>query len=147
MDEGRRQLKFYIATGLENGVEGGLYEQAKGLIESLGHTITYDWSVHGPVWREGRARLAEVAQQELNGVYLADVVLVLLPGGRGTHVELGAALVQRKPVILWKESPDHFGADANTSAFYHLPRIFTVSGPLSEIARVILGAWWDGQGV
>ena len=46
------------------------------------------------------ARHAEIAVQELNGVCEADVLVVLLPGGFGTHVEIGAALALGKPVIL-----------------------------------------------
>jgi hypothetical protein len=47
---------------------------------------------------------ATVARQELDAIKNADVLIVLLPGGYGTHVEIGAALALGKPVIL--HSPD-----------------------------------------
>ena len=49
-------------------------------------------------------RYAETALKEIEGVRDADVVIALLPGGRGTHVEIGAALGLGKPVIL--HAPD-----------------------------------------
>ena len=41
-----------------------------------------------------------MAQQEIEAIRNADVLIVLLPGGLGTHVEIGAALALGKPVIL-----------------------------------------------
>jgi len=47
---------------------------------------------------------SEIALAELQGVHEADVLIALLPGGFGTHVEIGAALALGKPVIL--HAPD-----------------------------------------
>ena len=43
---------------------------------------------------------ADTALAEIAAVREADVLVVLLPGGYGTHVEIGAALALGKPVIL-----------------------------------------------
>lgn len=43
---------------------------------------------------------AEIAESEIGGIKSADVVIVLMPGGYGTHVELGAALSLGKPVVM-----------------------------------------------
>lgn len=119
-------MKFYIATRLENHA---LHNDVRDALVARGHKITYDWTIHGPVWRDGVARIQEVCAAELQGVYAADVVVVLLPGGRGTHAELGAALARGKSLILWH--PDHvmFEASPETCAFYHDKHAIRVSGP------------------
>ena len=109
-------MKIYIASRLEN------YLQVQALRDALvaaGHVITYDWTLHGSVQGQGEARLREVAANELNGVRDADLVVVLLPGGRGTHAELGMANVLGKPVILFSDSDDPFDVCLGaTCAFY-----------------------------
>lgn len=88
-------MNFYVASKLSNAESVRRVHQA---LRDDGHTLTYDWTLHGPVWREGWKRCRQVSVFELEGVKDADVVVVLLPGGRGTHVELGAALAMDKHV-------------------------------------------------
>jgi hypothetical protein len=111
-------VKYYIATRLERHADHNIVRDA---LAAKGNQITYDWTVHGPVWRSGEDRIREVSQLETQGVLDADVVIVLLPGGRGTHAELGMALAAGKPVILHSEDPAPFGATPETCAFYHHP--------------------------
>jgi nucleoside 2-deoxyribosyltransferase len=67
---------------------------------------------------------AKIALAELAGVREADVLIVLLPGGYGTHVEIGAALGLGKPVILhapiakpWRHRmPAHFTTTPESSS-------------------------------
>lgn len=79
---------------------------------------TYDWTAHGSVQCEGPERLTEVAELELQGVKDADIVIVLLPGGRGTHCELGIANALNKKVFLWAETDEMFLQNDRTCAFY-----------------------------
>jgi hypothetical protein len=115
---GGRMISFYIASRLENA------SRVKVLIESLEATgkfcCTYNWTVHGSVQGQGEARYAEVASSEMSGVSHAQVVIVWLPGGRGTHAELGAALVLRKYVLLLY-SDDEDLQDGYYCAFYFHP--------------------------
>lgn len=113
-------MRYYIATSLEN------MPAHNALRDRLGPGITYDWTLHGPVFRDGLARIAEVAERELNGIRDADVVIVLWPGGRGTHVELGAALALGKRVYFVSDVPGHHEACAETCAFYHHPLVTRV---------------------
>jgi nucleoside 2-deoxyribosyltransferase len=41
-----------------------------------------------------------LAGLEIDGIRNADVLIALLPGGFGTHVEIGAALAFGKPIII-----------------------------------------------
>ena len=117
-------MKFYIATRLENAANHNLL---RDLMVEQGHSITYDWTVHGPVWREGAERIREVSELELKGVADANVCLVLMPGGRGTHVELGIALGLQKPCLVISENAQELMATSETCAFYHHPRVLRVS--------------------
>lgn len=46
---------------------------------------------------------------------------MLLPGGQGTHTELGIALATRanKRIMLWSETGKEFLDNADTCVFYH----------------------------
>jgi nucleoside 2-deoxyribosyltransferase len=109
-------MKFYIASKLEN------YRNVQAVRDALikaGHRITYDWTLHGSVAGQGAKRLREVAGSEMDGVLSADIVIVLLPGGRGTHAELGMAIAWDIPVMLIADkSNTYFNLDKNTCAFY-----------------------------
>jgi hypothetical protein len=115
-------MKFYIATTLTNA---DAHNRLRDFLTSEGHAITYDWTAHGPVWNQGEDRIAAVAAAELQGVADADFVCVLLPGGRGTHTEMGAALALGKPVLLQVESEEDLEGPA-TCAFYHHPGVTLV---------------------
>ena len=118
-------MKFYIASKLESAAR--VRELAEKL-KSWGWQHTYDWTTHGSVQSEGQERLIEVAENEIQGVREADVVIVLLPGGRGTHAELGAANILRKPVFIWAESDGFFESNKKTCAFYWNQNVTRVIG-------------------
>ena len=114
-------MKIYVATGLERAAE------ARALAEELerhGHTITYKWYLHGSVQRDGPERIAEVAALEVNGVLTAEVFIALLPGGRGTHVELGIAIADalHRTKRVFVVGP-LAGKDGLECAFYRAPGV------------------------
>jgi len=113
-------MKYYIATKLERHQE---HNAVRDRLAREGHELTYDWTTHGPVYRDGLARIKEVCHAELEGILNADFIIVLLPGGRGTHVELGFALAVGKPVLAHVKpggaEHDMFAASSETCAFYH----------------------------
>lgn len=87
-------LRFYLASGLDNA------DAARRLcnrLEAEGHQCQYRWWIHGAVLPD---RMRETAELEMAGVMTADVVVILMPGGRGTHVELGIALASMKSIVL-----------------------------------------------
>ena len=110
---------YYIATGLQNAAA---HRALRPKIDALGHTLTYDWTVHGSVKSSSHARLTEVAELERQAVIRSDFLVVLLPGGSGTHVELGLALASRIPIFLMGD-PLFFMLGPETCAFYHFPFI------------------------
>ncbi len=130
--------KFYIASKLENAPQ--VRWLADKLI-ALGWEHTYDWTVHGSV--QGDAdRCREVSEKETCGVLEAEVIIFLLPGGRGTHTELGIAIgstvlaaalceeanigleMDERRIVVYSGNPSlDFGSDGTTCAFYHHPLV------------------------
>jgi hypothetical protein len=109
--------KFYIATGLENIKKHNLLRDS--LVEK-GHQITYDWTITGNEKSSSLERLNEIAHVMLeDGVKGAELIVVILPGGKGTHTELGAGLAYGKQVLLYSDDPECFMACEKTCGFYY----------------------------
>jgi nucleoside 2-deoxyribosyltransferase len=92
------ERRFYFSTRIDRSAEAAELLEA---LESHGWQRTYVWSDK----KLSSDRYGEIAKAELDGSRRADVAVVLLPGGYGTHAEIGAALALGKPIIL--HSPDY----------------------------------------
>lgn len=111
-------MEVYIATSLDNAAQ---HNRVRDVLWDRYHIgLTYDWTKHGSVRDQGFERIAEVAMLERDGVQRADIVIVLLPGGKGTHAELGMALAFGHQVVIYGTKEDFEGP--RTCAFYHDPR-------------------------
>lgn len=121
----RVERRVYIASGLGN-VEA--VRSLQELVRAAGWTISYDWTQHGSVQAEGIERIRQVAHAEMRGVFEADLVLVALPGGRGTHVEMGLALAFGIPIVVY-DPHGHELQNGITCAFYHLPEVVIARNP------------------
>lgn len=121
--------KLYVASGRENA--DTVFWFAKKL-QTMGFEWTYDWTERvmsgGPASPD---ELARIGLDELDAVCRADFVLVILPGGAGTHTELGAALALGKRVVLlsWLPLPE--------CPFYRHPAITVVSSYELAAARLL----------
>lgn len=128
-------MKIYIATSLKKATD---HNHVRDALQQHGISLTYDWSTHGSVKSTNTQRLNEVATNELSGIARADALVVLLPGGHGTHTELGFALGSGIPVILHATDARFFTPGPDTCAFYHYDGIEHVvcgyedMGPLVE---------------
>ena len=85
-------------------------------LKSRGWERTYTWTAGD---EGGPEAYSDIAIRELRGVLEADVLIVLLPGGYGTHVEIGAALALGKPVILYAPDRDTLDAPYPCPFHYH----------------------------
>jgi nucleoside 2-deoxyribosyltransferase len=126
-------MKFYIASGFENREIVGLVRDR--LLEA-GHVHTYDWT------KNKRATTVEdlrsIGMAERDAVLESDVVLVLLPGGKGTHVELGMAIGAEKKIHLYSEKE----LDLNTTTtFYFLDSIEHYYGRLESFIAYIIDSY------
>jgi nucleoside 2-deoxyribosyltransferase len=130
--------RFYVASSFRN-IVNVLY--VARTLESRGYVNTYDWTQNAPAHEAGTVTLGDlrcIGQQEREAVMGADVVVVLLPGGKSTHVELGIAIAQNKRTIL-HSSDDVINNLETTSSFYHLPELEKCHGTLDDLVAMIAG--------
>lgn len=123
-----RPLRIYIATSLS---QAHRHRILKKQIEDAGHILTYDWSIHGSVMAKNDETKRIVAENEAAGVMEADITIAILPGGRGTHTEIGIALGAGKDVILI----GHMESDGYECIFYHHTNVLRLhSIPINDDA-------------
>ena len=128
-------MRFYIATGVGNAA---LAIRLANTLMNHGHELTYDWTAHGDVRYSGEQRMSEVAFNEFRAVRDAELVIGLLPGGSGTHTELGASIATRsnKRIILWSETGEEFSHDDRTCVFYYHPAVERIVCPLEVLLEL-----------
>ncbi|WP_084246632.1 group-specific protein [Planomicrobium okeanokoites] len=119
-------MRFYIASSFANKDK---VREAASILRGAGHVQTFDWTVN--------LRASSVEDLELYGtlekkaVLEADFLIVLLPAGKGSHIELGMALGLGKTVYLLSESEELFDFEV-TSTFYYLPEVRILVGKLRD---------------
>jgi lincosamide nucleotidyltransferase A/C/D/E len=136
-EKGTELMKFYIASKLENFAQ---VQSLAGKLKAAGWTHTYDWTVHCSVKERDIETLKKVGEQEYKEEKNADIVVVLTPQGRGTHVELGMAIALNKNIYLCHVDGNYFNCDDNTSAFYWLPQVKQFIGNIDDIAYEIINS-------
>lgn len=124
---------FYLATALKNSAERNVIRDT---LTSLGYVETYDWTVHGDIRKCGADAMTDTVMKEMDGIRRADFVVVMLPGGRGTHAEIGIAMALDRRTFIIGDSK-YFADDGGTSIFYwgdRISRYTRVSDALKVIA-------------
>lgn len=126
-------MKFYIGSGIKNHELVNLYSKQ---LKEHGWIQTYDWveNIHNEISKED---LIKYAQLELQGIVDSNVVIILLPAGRGAHIELGMAIALNKKIFLCSSTKEDFNIE-NTVAFYELPNIIQLKGSINENIKEIL---------
>jgi nucleoside 2-deoxyribosyltransferase len=102
---------FYLATRKDRATQAEILLEA---LKSRGWERTFTWAGED---KAGAKEYPGIAVAELAGVREADVLIALLPGGYGTHVEIGAALALGKPVIL--HAPDQKSLNTPYPCVFH----------------------------
>ncbi|MDQ0888577.1 nucleoside 2-deoxyribosyltransferase [Paenibacillus sp. V4I9] len=124
-------MKFYIASSLRN--VGNVRDVAE-VLKSRGFAQTYDWTTHSKV--DSISKLREIGNEEVAGVLDADVVIIMMPAGKGSHVELGIALGTKKKIYLYS-STHEINDIGTTSTFYHLDEVEQCIGSLEYLISTI----------
>lgn len=126
-------MKFYVGSGMKNCELVNYYVK---ILKENGWNQTYNWveNVNADVSIED---MTEYAKLESKGIVDSDVVVILLPAGRGAHIELGMALALNKKVFLCSATKDEFSIE-NTVAFYGLPNIVQLVGTADENIKKII---------
>lgn len=99
-----------------------------------GYIQTYDWT------KNERASTTEdlkrIGEEEKNAVMDADFVIVLLPAGKGSHIEFGIALGQGKRIYLYSQDGEVKNFET-TSTFYHVPEVKICIGTVEELIETV----------
>jgi hypothetical protein len=66
----------------------------------------------------------------------ADFIIVLLPAGKGSHIEFGIALGQGKRIYLYSANDDVNNFET-TSTFYHLSNVEKCVGTIEELIELV----------
>ncbi len=129
-------MKFYIASKLSNA---DMVDRLAGYLKDGMWEQTYDWTAHGSVQEETQAVKERVARAETKGVLDADVFILLLPGGRGTHVELGLAIIACEHIFVWADEPENFKcSEGYECSFYYHPKVRKILCAFDELAEKLL---------
>lgn len=125
-------VQIYIASGVYgNDSVLQLWDELKKEFPQL--ELTYNWAT------QGKAPIGEypvLSTKEYNGVIAADILLVVLPGGKGTHFEFGLGVATCPHVILLATEEmidEHEGS--HTCVFYYLP----------TVRHAIYDGTWEGK--
>lgn len=87
-------MRIYIASSLSNA---NLCAVVSELLEGEGHVITQKWweeeALDPTMCKDDKLNLlAKHGSLDTIGIIKADLVVAILPGGRGTHMEIGIGL-------------------------------------------------------
>ena len=126
-------MNFYIGSGFKNCELVNYYSK---ILEENGWHHTYNWSknITGDETIEDLVQYSKLEQQ---GIIDSNVVIILLPAGRETHIELGMALALNKKIFLCSTTEDEFTIQ-NTVNFYQLPQVNKLVGTHDEMISQIL---------
>jgi hypothetical protein len=114
-------MRFYVASGYGN--KDNVLKFIK-VLEDAGHECTFNWPLLGSVDEKESTklleRIQELAEVELEAVISAEIFIAVLPGGVGTHTELGMALGSgcKNIVICAEKEEEHFDIYGRTNVHY-----------------------------
>lgn len=123
---------FYIASSLKNK-ENVIFVSMR--LKQEGFIHTYDWTQNDQI--TSIEQLRDIGKNELDAVKKSDFIVVLLPAGKGSHIELGIALRNGIKTYLHSKN-DEINDHEKTSTFYHLDGIHKCKGSLEELITIIL---------
>ena len=124
-------MKFYIGSGFKNFELNIISEK----LINLGHIHTYNWAKN-IIENETIEDMIRASELEKQAIIDSDVVIIILPAGRGTHIELGMALALNKKVYLYSKDGKDFELE-NTVNFYEIPEITKVIGSINDLVEKI----------
>lgn len=121
---------IYIASSLKNAAR---VQQLRDKLKAAGIDLSYDWTIHNYI-DDDDPQKGIIAKKELEGIHSASCILVVLPGGHGTHFEFGYAYALYKPIILLINQEQ----ESRSPSFYFLDNIFKTTDEQEALQRVMM---------
>lgn len=125
-------MKFYIGSGFKNCELVNYYSKK---LEENEWENTYNWTKN--INKETIEDLKEISKLEQRAISDSDIVIILLPAGRGTHIELGMSIALNKKIFLCTNNKEEFSIE-NTVDFYQIPSIIKLIGTADENIKEII---------
>lgn len=125
-------MKFYIGSGFKNAE---LVNEFSKKLQSHGWKHTFNWTKYISEY-ETLEDLINYSELEQKGIEQADAVIIILPAGRGTHIELGMAIALNKKIYLYSNQKEEFDIE-NTVNFYQIPSIQRIVGDIDHAIKEI----------
>lgn len=123
--------KFYVASSFKNKDTVRFVCQH---LKNKGFIQTYDWTINERA--STIDELKNIGYEEREAVLESDFLIVILPAGKGSHIELGIALGQRKKIYLYSSVGEINNIDT-TSTFYHLPEVDNFFGTIENLLEKV----------
>ena len=126
-------MKFYIGSSLKNVDIVNYYSR---MLEEKGWEHTYNWTKNLSE-NETVNDLKQSSKLELEGIIDSDSVIILLPAGRGTHVELGMSIALNKKIFLCANNKEEFGLENPVNSYYFSNIIKLVGTPDKNLKEIL----------
>jgi nucleoside 2-deoxyribosyltransferase len=125
-------MNFYIASSYENR---DLVRVASFLLNQNEFTNTYDWTLNEKAVTFEELRT--IGEEEKQGIKEADFFVMILPAGRGSHIELGMALALNKRIYLYSPDEEIYNMDT-TESYFFLPDVRPYVGGVAEFISFVI---------
>lgn len=121
----------HVASSFENASKAQAVMRA---LEAAGHAIARNWTSFAS------HQQSDASRKRLEGIGCAEAVVVVLPAGRSSHVEMGIALGGGHPVVLLAEDVSQLlnKQDGRVCSYYRHPGVH-ITRALDEVIAVING--------
>ncbi|PDY00963.1 group-specific protein [Bacillus pseudomycoides] len=120
-------MNFYIASSFQNK---HLVQFVASQLKEAGWHHTYNWTQNERA--TNREQLQKIGQAEKQAIQNADVFLLLLDGGNGSHTELGMAIALKKKIYMYHKN------NPLQTTFYHLPEVDIFQGEVEEFVSYVM---------
>ncbi|CAH1195664.1 hypothetical protein PAECIP111891_00718 [Paenibacillus allorhizoplanae] len=124
-------MRFYIASSFKN-IDN--VRNVAQQLKSRGFIQTYDWTTHTGI--NALQELAAIGAKEKKAVLSADLFIIMLPAGKGSHVELGLALGAGKTIFMYSATNEIYDME-KTCTFYQLPEVHKIIGTIDDLVSTI----------
>lgn len=125
-------MNFYVASSFKNK------DQVRNLSSRLkleGFYHTFDWTQNER--SASLEALSTIGEEEKEAIIQSDFLVIILPAGKGSHVELGIALGLGKRIYLFSPTNEIYEYK-KTTTFYHVQGVDSFVGSLDAFIAYVI---------
>jgi nucleoside 2-deoxyribosyltransferase len=122
-------MNFYIGSSFSNIHH---VRELAAFLKVQGFQQTYDWTANSRADSVGELR--SIGEAEFAAVKKADFIVIILPAGKGSHIELGLALAFGKRVYLYSSDALQKKPE-EASTFYFLEQVTHINGTFKDLEK------------